>query len=284
MEKRAIFKLSDFRRNNSVSLWLVTPDNKYQILNQVTALNQPEVDVTLTYNSFGQVWDKLNQLGPIVRSTINSVAESNNWTIGGCLDIPIKPYIKASSHITQTVRFILPYTTSELDIFKPLANLYAISLPRRGAEKATDDIVDSLQGWVEDTFEGETNRFWLTLKDTLSGYIGDFLKDLYLLRDPIQFKRENSLHLYWGPLYFKDVFITGIKVSYGKALYTDLDDETYVFSDHERSIMPSGRTVMPTHATVDVTFTSKTAARPDSIFTDKNTIEAMADAEIANLL
>lgn len=257
------FSIDAYRKANKLSLILVKNGGSPVTFFQAFYTGEFNYVAALSTSSFAQqLLEKMNGLGAIWRSSLQSVGQSvfgEKFT--GAFDAPYKPYIQGTEPLSFDLQCELPilarfnkqggivHDVNFIEnIQKPLNTLLKVVLPEKNkvfkdVSNTLGDAADSAIDWL---FNDTDSQFWTTVQNVIEGYKKDFLSGIYALDVPLQFNNAN-LVLRIGPWRVSPVLIENLKVSFSPMIYTD------------------GNNVYPSKCTINITCKTLNKATVDSM-------------------
>lgn len=254
------FSLKSFREANSVRIFIKT-DKEVTPIFKAYYQGMFSFNVELENGDFGSdVNSFLNQLGPVWRSTLNSIGTSiSNGGWSGAFAAPVKPYIKGTRPLSFNIKCVLPLIVNgdgtdsyQKNIANPIADLLGVTMPWKS--NATQNVIDTvnqaIDNFVDYLFEGsEGSSFWTCIQNWVKNLKTDFFGGIYMLNNPIQYDNKNSLILRIGPWRVSDIIIDTVNVEFPPSFY--------------RGESLNMNEVYPPCAYITIACKSKAAATPD---------------------
>lgn len=256
--------LSSVRQANKFTLSISKTGVEVETIYTAYTSSQFQRNSTLEIGSFSD--DLSNFLsgvqGGVSRAMIKGITEHVGAGSWSCMfDSPINPYLQKTGRYEFTINTILPFLYDVADgsvgvaftekVLKPIQTLYDVSMPTPSQSLPKDAIafinnaLDSWANWLEDGHKD--NLFFSGASGGVRG-LKSYTKGLVMLENPLQLQGDVELTATIGPMRYPKVLIKGLDVKFGKMLYTDAEGNVY-----------------PTHAEVNISFTSKYRDRADTL-------------------
>lgn len=218
--------LESLRNATTVMLYLKTSDNVIKCVYRAITNGDMSFSAGVQKSTFGNFLTNGN-MGPYWATMMKSLGASS------AVAMPVKPYIQGAKPIEFSVTTILPLILpiesqknwSVKDCFKnnikqQYDNLMLLTVPAKDTKSAkfVTTLTEKLKGWSDELFDSD-KKFWQGVNDITKGMIDDFFKDMYLLKNPIQYRDGNNLTLYIGNDRYPDLFIENVNVTIPRHLY-----------------------------------------------------------------